>query len=205
MITSSQKVVRCISCELSCQLFPDNAVRSQYCGNASFAVWPVGNHFLQTAIENKILRGNKNHLSRGFIFVDFSMYNLRALADPQWIERLAITNMNIVIITDRRLEALANYLFNQRSEIKGVIYSDDKDVILQEKISHLFSGRRVNSRRGSKLNTVEFTLLNRFLSGACLQEIIKTDSIDVKKIYVHKIRLERKLGTSIHKILVSIL
>ena len=34
------------------------------------------------------------------------MYNLRVLADPQWIERLAITNMNIVIITDRRLEAL---------------------------------------------------------------------------------------------------
>ncbi|HFZ0498763.1 TPA: helix-turn-helix transcriptional regulator, partial [Klebsiella pneumoniae] len=33
----------------------------------------------------------------------------------------------------------------------------------------------------------------------------KTTSVDVKKIYVHKIRLERKLGTSIHKILVSIL
>ena len=205
MITSSHKVVRCISCELSCQLYPDNAVRSQYCGNASFAVWPVGNHFLQTAIENKILRGNKNHLSRGFIFVDFSMYNLRALADPQWIERLARTNMNIVIISDRKLEALANYFLTHRSEIKGVIYSDDNDVILQDKINHLFSGRRVNSRRGSKLNAVEFTLLNRFLSGACLQEIIKTDSIDVKKIYVHKIRLERKLGTSIHKILVSIL
>jgi hypothetical protein len=39
------------------------------------------------------------------------MYNLRVLADPQWIERLAITNMNIVIITDRKLEALANYYF----------------------------------------------------------------------------------------------
>ncbi|AMX07554.1 transcriptional regulator [Enterobacter asburiae] len=127
------------------------------------------------------------------------MYNLRILADPQWIERLALTNMNIVIITDRWLEALANYLFNHRDEIKGVIYSDDNDAILQEKINHLFSGRRVNNRRGSILNTVEFTLLNRFLSGACLQEIIKTDSIDVKKIYVHKIRLERKLGTSIHK------
>ena len=205
MITSSHKVVRCISCELSCQLYPDNAVRSQYCGNASFAVWPGDNHFLQIAVENKIVRGNKNHLLRGFIFVDFSMYNLRALADPQWIERLARTNMNIVMISDRKLEALANYFLTHRSEIKGVIYSDDSDIILKEKISHLFTGRRVNSRRGSILNAVEFTLLNRFLSGACLQEIIKTDGIDVKKIYVHKIRLERKLGTSIHKILVSIL
>lgn len=205
MITSSQRVVRCISCELSCQLFPDNAVRSQYCGNASFAVWPIGNHFLQLAVANKILRGNKNHLLRGFIFVDFSMYNLRVLADPQWIEHLAITNMHIVLISDRKLEALANYLFAHYDEIKGIIYSDDNDAVLQEKINHLFSGRRVNSRRGNTLNTVEFTLLNRFMSGVCLQEIIKTDSIDVKKIYVHKIRLERKLGTSIHKILVSVL
>lgn len=205
MISSSQNVVRCISCELSCQLFPDNAVRSQYCDNASFAVWPVGNHFLEMAVQDKILRRNKNHLSRGFIFVDFSIYNLRVLADPQWIERLAITNMNIVIITDRKLEALANYLIAQYSEIKGIVYFDDNDVKLQEKINYLFSGRRVDNRRRNTLNAVEFMLLNRFMSGECLQEIIKTNSINVKQIYVHKVRLERKLGTSIHKLLVSIL
>ncbi|KLP58569.1 transcriptional regulator [Enterobacter genomosp. O] len=205
MISSSQNVVRCISCELSCQLFPDNAVRSQYCDNASFAVWPVGNHFLEMAVQDKILRRNKNHLSRGFIFVDFSIYNLRVLADPQWIERLAITNMNIVIITDRKLEALANYFIAQYSEIKGIVYFDDNDVKLQEKINYLFSGRRVDNRRRNTLNAVEFMLLNRFMSGECLQEIIKTNSINVKQIYVHKVRLERKLGTSIHKLLVSIL
>ncbi|HBH7068695.1 TPA: helix-turn-helix transcriptional regulator [Enterobacter cloacae] len=205
MISSSQNVVRCISCELSCQLFPDNAVRSQYCDNASFAVWPVGNHFLEMAVQDKILRRNKNHLSRGFIFVDFSIYNLRVLADPQWIERLAITNMNVVIITDRKLEALANYFIAQYSEIKGIVYFDDNDVKLQEKINYLFSGRRVDNRRRNTLNAVEFMLLNRFMSGECLQEIIKTNSINVKQIYVHKVRLERKLGTSIHKLLVSIL
>jgi len=205
MISSSQNVVRCISCELSCQLFPDNAVRSQYCDNASFAVWPVGNHFLEIAVQDKILRRNNNHLSRGFIFVDFSIYNLRVLADPQWIERLAITNMNIVIITDRKMKALANYFIAQYSEIKGIVYFDDNDVKLQEKINYLFSGRRVDNRRRSTLNAVEFMLLNRFMSGECLQEIIKTNSINVKQIYVHKVRLERKLGTSIHKLLVSIL
>jgi DNA-binding CsgD family transcriptional regulator len=157
------------------------------------------------AVQDKILRRNKNHLSRGFIFVDFSIYNLRVLADPQWIERLAITNMNIVIITDRKLEALANYFIAQYSEIKGVVYFDDNDVKLQEKINYLFSGRRVDNRRRNTLNAVEFMLLNRFMSGECLQEIIKTNSINVKQIYVHKVRLERKLGTSIHKLLVSIL
>jgi len=157
------------------------------------------------AVQDKILRRNKNHLSRGFIFVDFSIYNLRVLADPQWIERLAITNMNVVIITDRKLEALANYFIAQYSEIKGIVYFDDNDVKLQEKINYLFSGRRVDNRRRNTLNAVEFMLLNRFMSGECLQEIIKTNSINVKQIYVHKVRLERKLGTSIHKLLVSIL
>jgi len=201
----SKNIVRCISCDLSCQLFPESSLRSHYCDYASFAIWPNGNHFLQLAVENKILRENKNHLSRGFIFVDFSLPNLRHFSDPQWIDRLAKANMNIVIITDRKLAPLANYWFTHRSEIQGIIHADDNDKILQEKIKSLFSGRSVNDKRGNTLNEAEMTLLHQFMSGAGLQQIIKTSSIDIKKIYVHKLRLERKLGASIHKILVSVL
>ena len=66
------QTVRCISCELSCQLFPDTAVRASYCHRAAFAIWPEGNGFLQKGIIEKLLLNNQNHLSRGFIFVDFS-------------------------------------------------------------------------------------------------------------------------------------
>lgn len=47
MKRSPSQSVRCISCELSCQLFPDAAVRASYCHRAAFAIWPEGNGFLQ--------------------------------------------------------------------------------------------------------------------------------------------------------------
>lgn len=72
MKRSPSQTVRCISCELSCQLFPDTAVRASYCHRAAFAIWPEGNGFLQKGIIEKLLLNNQNHLSRGFIFVDFS-------------------------------------------------------------------------------------------------------------------------------------
>lgn len=50
MIRQSPQILRCISCELSCQLFPDSAVRVQYCNNAAFAIWPDGNVFLKKAL-----------------------------------------------------------------------------------------------------------------------------------------------------------
>lgn len=71
MNRSPSQSIRCISCELSCQLFPDTAVRASYCHRAAFAIWPEGNGFLQRGVIEKLLLNNQNHLSRGFIFVDF--------------------------------------------------------------------------------------------------------------------------------------
>ena len=54
MKRSPSQSVRCISCELSCQLFPDAAVRASYCHRAAFAIWPEGNGFLQKGIIEKL-------------------------------------------------------------------------------------------------------------------------------------------------------
>ncbi|MEY7429629.1 helix-turn-helix transcriptional regulator, partial [Citrobacter freundii] len=51
----------------------------------------------------------------------------------------------------------------------------------------------------------EMILLKRFVSGKSIQQITQIDNIDIKKIYVYKLRLEDKLGHSIHKILSNIL
>lgn len=77
----------------------------------------------------------------------------------------------------------------------------------------LFSIRRftdcsqvtANSKRGRSLNYTEMILLKRFMSGKSIQQITVTDNIDIKKIYVYKLRLEEKLGHSIHKIISNIL
>jgi DNA-binding CsgD family transcriptional regulator len=199
------QIVRCISCELSCPLFPDSTVRVQYCTNAIFSIWPEGNAYLKKGVVDKFLLDNKNHLSRGFIFVDFSFPNLRLFTDPQWVDRLAKSGMHIVLISDRSLTPLANYWISKSNAIQGIIYSADNDFIQQQKIHHLFTGRLAKDKHGRSLNHIEFILLNRFMSGASIQQIIKADNIDIKKVYVHKLRLESKLGHSIHKIISNIL
>lgn len=205
MMRKTPQIVRCISCELSCQLFPDSAVRVQYCNNAAFAIWPEGNAYLKKGVVEKLLLDNQNHLSRGFIFVDFSFPNLRIFSDPQWVDRLANSGMHIVLISDRSLTPLANYWLSKSNKVQGIIYSDDDDFVQQQKIRRLFTGRLANTKRGRSLNYTEFILLKRFMSGISIQQIIKTDNIDIKKIYVHKLRLENKLGHSIHKIISNIL
>nr|WP_153880484.1 helix-turn-helix transcriptional regulator [Citrobacter freundii] len=197
--------VRCISCELSCSLFPQPAVRAQYCHRATFAIWPEGNRFLKAGIVEKLLLNNQNHLSRGFIFVDFSFPNLRLFADPQWVDRLARSGMRIVLLSDRNLTPLANYWLSKSSYIQGIIYSDDDDIVQHQKIHRLFTGHLANSKRGRSLNYTEMILLKRFMSGKSIQQITVTDNIDIKKIYVYKLRLEEKLGLSIHKIISNIL
>lgn len=205
MIKQSKKIIRCISCELSCQLSPENTVRSQYCGNASFSIWPEGNYYLKTGVIEKFLLAHQNRLSKGFIFVDFSFPNLRCLVDEEWIDFLAKTKMNIVIIADRKLMPLANYWFSKRNEIQGIIYADDDDNVVQYKIRRLFTGRFISNKKGRTLNSTEFILLNRFISGASIRQIIESDNIDIKKIYVQKLRLENKIGCSIHKMISQIL
>lgn len=199
------QVVRCISCELSCQLYPDTAVRARYCHQASFAIWPEGNGFLKTGVIEKLLLNNQNYLSRGFIFVDFSFPNLRLFSEPKWVDHLAHSGMHIVLISDRILAPLANYWLSKSNKIQGIIYSDDTEDIQHQKIRRLFTGHLANSKRGRSLNYTEMILLMRFMSGVSIQQITKLDNIDIKKIYVYKLRLEEKLGHSIHKILSNIL
>ena len=201
----TQPVIRCISCELSCELFPGSSLRTEYCKSATFAIWPEGNHYLKTGLTGKLLRSQQNHLLRGFIFVDFSFPNLRAFSDDQWIEQVAQTGLNIVIVADRRLAPLANYWLSRSNRIQGIVYSSDSEAEQRMKIRRLFTGRQMVNKCGGTLNYTEFTLLRRLIGGHSVRQAMKIDNIEAKKMYVHKFRLERKLGCSIHKIMTSIL
>lgn len=197
------KVIRCISCDLACQLFPAADVRTQYCSHAEFAIWPEGNIFLKRGIIERLLLSNKNYLSKGFIFVDFSLPNLRFFSQPQWIDWLASSGMFVVIVSDGSLAPLANYWLLNNDNVQGIIYSDDDVLVQQQKIHRLFTGRRTNSKRGRSLNNPELILLNSFISGVSFQQEINISSIN--KIYVYKHSLENKLGHRIQNILLNIL
>ncbi|HHJ4232563.1 TPA: helix-turn-helix transcriptional regulator, partial [Citrobacter freundii] len=98
-----------------------------------------------------------------------------------------------------------NYWLSKSNKIQGIIYSDDDDDVQHQKMRRLFTGHLANSKRGRTLNYTEMILLKRFVSGKSIQQITQIDNIDIKKIYVYKLRLEDKLGHSIHKILSNIL
>ncbi|MCD3069599.1 helix-turn-helix transcriptional regulator, partial [Salmonella enterica subsp. enterica serovar Enteritidis] len=87
----------------------------------------------------------------GFIFVDFSFPNLRRFTDLQWADSLADSGMHIVLISDRSLTPLANYWILKSNKIQGIIYSDDDDIVQQQKMHRLFTGRLANSKRGRTL------------------------------------------------------
>lgn len=197
------KVIRCISCDLACQLFPAADVRVQYCNHSEFAIWPERNSFLKRGIIERLLLSNKNYLSKGFIFVDFSLPNLRLFSRSQWIDWLANSGMYIVIISDSSLAPLANYWFLKNDNVHGVIYADDDVLVQQQSIHRLFTGRRTNIKRGRTLNDAEFLLLSGFISGVSIQQEINISSIN--KIYAYKRSLESKLGHRIQTILLNIL
>lgn len=200
-----QSLLHCISCELSCELYPVNALRSQYCKSANFAIWPEGNQYLNTGISQKWLTKHKNHLYHGFVFVDFSFPYLRTFSDEVWIERLARTDMHIVLIVDRRMAPLANYWILNSNHIQGVIYTSDSEEEQKTKLRRLFTGRQIVNKQGSTLNYNEFILLQKLMKGFSVRQAMQIDNPDIKKMYVHKFRLEQKLGCSIHKIITSVL
>lgn len=205
MIRPSQQEIHCIGCGYSCQLYPEAVIRSQYCGQSSFAIWPEGNLFLQQGMLTKLLLENNNRLSRGFIFVDFSLPWLREFIEPKWIDNLIKTGMRVVIITDSHLRPLANYWVARSNKIHGILYASDDDDIQRMKIRRLFTGRLALERQGSMLNYTEFILLSRFMSGVCIQAIINIDKIETKKVYVHKYRLEKKLGFTVQQLISRVL
>lgn len=153
----------------------------------------------------KLLFENQNYLSAEFVFIDFSLPHLRLLMDLQWLERLAASGIHVVLLVDRSLAPLANYWLTQCADIRGVIYSDESAHEQRQKFHRLFTGRRANSKRGRSLNSTEILLLKRFLAGEGLQQIIQSEDMAVKKIYAYKLRLENKLGKSIHQIMSAIL
>ncbi|WP_072094173.1 hypothetical protein [Trabulsiella odontotermitis] len=193
-------VMHCISCELSCQVFPQKSVRLQYCGNANFILWPERNSYLKTGLLESYLLHSKIITLNGFVFVDFSVSNLRYFVGQEWIDRLTETGMKIIIIADRVLAPLANYWLKKWRGVQGIIYADDSASHIHYKFERIFSGRFANITRGPTLNDSEFSLLALILSESGLRKAHRLNELNVSEIYVRKNRLERKLGCNINKL-----
>ncbi|KNC90527.1 helix-turn-helix transcriptional regulator [Trabulsiella odontotermitis] len=189
-----KKEMHCVSCDISCLISPEKTVRSQYCGNILFSVWPETNIYFKNGVVGSFLLKYQNYLSNGFVFVDFSLPNIRCFMGSAWIDFLASTKMHIVIVADKKMAPLANYWLQNRQEIRGVIYSIDGDEVIDYKIKKLFKGDFTNRKVGEKLNRQEYSLLTHIIEGKSLKEIIEIEKVKPREIYVRKLRLEKKIG-----------
>lgn len=201
MLSKADSTLHCISCECHCQLAPERTLRSHYCDSASFSVWPEKNIYFRKGITERILKHHHNLLTRGFVFVDLSLPNLRYFVNNQWINSLSSANMNIILVADNRMRALANYWLKESDKIRAVIYSDDAHDSLNIKMRRVFSGMRLYDKKTPVLNHVEFTILKCILDGKSAPQIATEHNINIKAVYVHKQRLEKKFGLHIYKII----
>lgn len=190
----SRKQIHCISCETSCLISPVKSVCSLYCDHTQFAVWPEANIYFKNGVIERFLMKYKNHLARGFIFIDFSFSNLRYFVKSDWVDYLISTKMYIILIADKKMSSLANYWLVNRQEIRGVIYSSDNEDVIEQKIKRLFRGELANRRMGETLNRAEYSLLVHFIAGRGFKEIVELDQLKPKEVYVRKLRLENKFG-----------
>ncbi|KNC92582.1 hypothetical protein [Trabulsiella odontotermitis] len=204
MSNKYQSAMHCISCELSCEVFPQESVRFQYCDNANFILWPKENAYLQRGLQEEYLLHSRFTLLNSFAFVDFSISNLRYFIDQDWIDRLSETGMRIIILSDRILVPLANYWLKKWGGIQGIIYADDSIRNIRYRFDRIFSGRSASDKRGKTLNDAEFSLLAFLLSGSGLQETYKLNELNISEIYIRKNRLEKKLGRNMNKIFAMI-
>ncbi|WP_077264284.1 LuxR C-terminal-related transcriptional regulator [[Enterobacter] lignolyticus] len=201
MLSKTDATLHCISCECHCQLAPEHTLRSHYCDSASFSVWPEKNIYFRKGVAERILKHHHNLLTRGFVFVDFSLPNLRNFLSNQWINNLSNANVNIILIADNRMRALANYWLKESDRIRAVIYNDDKHDLLNTKMRRIFSGMTLYDKKTPILNHVEFTILKCILDGKSAPQVSAECNINIKAVYVHKQRLEKKIGLHIYKII----
>lgn len=192
--------MHCMSCGLSCQIFPQQSVRFQYCGNSNFILWPERNIFLQRGLIEEYIHFSKFVLFNGFLFVDFSVTNVRYFLEQDWVDRLSETGMKIIIISDRILMPLANYWLKKWGGIQGIIYADESITNIRYRFERIFSGRTANLMRGKTLTDTEFSLFALLLSGGDIKKIHKLKQLNINKVYLNKNRLEQKLGRNINKI-----
>ena len=85
-----------------------------------------------------------NFSNSGFIFVDFSRYNIRLFTNEKWIEYLIKTGLRIVLIADRLAQPLALYWKHRCQQIISIINTSDTRDEIERKYSFRFSVKEMD-------------------------------------------------------------
>ncbi|MGT3914168.1 LuxR C-terminal-related transcriptional regulator [Klebsiella pneumoniae] len=130
----------------------------------------------------------------GYVFVDFSRYNIRLFTNDKWIEYLIKTGLRIVLIADRLAQPLALYWKHRCQQILSIIYTSDTRNEIERKIHLSFLGQKDGRGYRQKLSAQEVLVLDLLLAEKSVKEIAQELQMAEKRIYAIKLSLQNKMG-----------
>ena len=188
------KRINCLSCQYHCEIKSNSTIRMHNCFEDRYAIWPDKNLYLSIGVINRLIKRYHNFTHSGFIFVDFSYYNIREFTNYQWIEALAKSGMRLILISDQIMQPLATFWQQSYEKISCVINVTDDEEQINKKISRAFNGHRDYAIAKNKLTSFEVAVLDLMMSEYSVVQIADFLSVKDKKVYVAKRNLQRKIG-----------
>ena len=184
----------CMSCLYQCELSSQPTIKMMKCIENQYCLWPNKNTYLKTGIQFSLINTHYNFVHVGFIFVDFSRYNIRLFTNSRWIDYLTKTGLRIILISDRLMQPLAFYWKQRSHQIISVINTSDTKSEIAKKVNLSFLGCRDPSSYRRKLSEKEVTVLDLMLTDKTVKEIAKSLLVTEKKIYATRLSLLNKMG-----------
>lgn len=194
MPSQKYEKVCCMSCHYQCELNPHPTIKMINCVENQYCIWPDHNRYLKIGVQFSLINTHYNHVHAGFIFVDFSRYNIRLFTDSRWIEYLGRTGLRLILIADRLLQPLALYWKQHYQQIISVINARDPKSEIEKKINFSFLGHRDVRQHRNKLSESEVLILHLMLAEKTVKEIAALLLMTDKKIYAVKRSLQNKMG-----------
>ena len=191
--------VFCHGCSVKCEILPEQEFRASQCLNTRVCIWPEVNVFFDVGVRSVINSIGIITSSAGFVFVDFSWRNIRFFMCDEWVEYLAGTNMKIILLTDIKMAALANYYKQNEKRVSEVLYLSEGLRMTLINFRKLFIGLPFFRRYGRTLTKNEKDILYLTLKNRGVFDISTQMSLDVKSVYNIKQRVESKIGMKIRR------
>ncbi|MDF7659016.1 LuxR family transcriptional regulator [Erwiniaceae bacterium L1_54_6] len=192
----------CVSCKFGCQLTGEATDLLNRCPLQKIAVWPGRNYFMTKGVLSIVSGQYESVFCRGCVFVDFSARNLRYFTNRNWIDYLRLTKLNIILICDTPMEALALYWKREDQAISTVITGQESLEEIKKSINYSYYGIKGGGKyKGNPLSKDEVRFLDLVVNDRSLISISRELMVEVKKIYNMKDSIRRKTGLSLNKLL----
>ena len=184
----------CISCEHNCDFNSKPSIKMNNCFEEQYCIWPNKNIFFNIGVECMLISTHYNLVHTGFIFVDFSYYNIRMFTHQRWINEVKKIGLRIIIVSDRFMQPLAAYWQKNDDDISCVISASDTLDEINRKMTLAFNGRRVFENYRVKLTSLEVCILDMMLREYSVNQMADLLSLKDKQIYEAKRNLQKKVG-----------